>query len=164
MSPSEPKLVMTMRFLMPDLSGRRPALEADQLGSSGAHSPRAHGLRRVALEAQAQFIARPRPQPWIQLRRLLREQPWSPALCNGRQHEHAFHRREPLPDAHPWPTAEREVAVTRTTVPHLRSPAVRVKRVGIRVEAGVTVHGVLTEYDDAPLGDHVLTHWVVFQG
>jgi hypothetical protein len=73
MSPSEPKLVMTMRFLMHDLSGHRPALEADQLGPSGAHSPGARVLRHVALEAQLQFITRLRTTPWIQLHRLFRE-------------------------------------------------------------------------------------------
>src|SRR5919108_5291136 len=122
MSPSEPKLVMTMRFPIRALAWRRPTLEGRPSGSvrvgpSGAHSPGAHVGRHAALEAQAQLVARPRPELRIRLHRLLREQPWLPALRDGGQHKSAFDRREALPDAYPRAATEREVGVARTAVP-----------------------------------------------
>src|SRR4029453_4921387 len=75
-----------------------------------------------------------------------------------------LHRREALPDTYPWPATEREVAVARTAGTYLGRPAIRGEHVGIRVEAGIAVHDVLTHDDDTALGDHILAHWVIFQG
>src|SRR4029450_1429120 len=118
----------------------------------------------MAFEAQAQCITWPRPELWIPSYRLLHEQLWSPSLCNSGQDQRPLHRREALPDTYARPATKREVAVARTAGTYLGSPAIRVEHVGIRVEAGIAVHDILTHDDDTALGDHILPHRVIFQG
>src|ERR1039457_631199 len=128
---------------------------------AGSYGPDAHSARvRSRLSFRDDH---PHPVAWPQRDArldgdpLLRREPEATALCEGREHEHAFGPGELFADADARARAEGEVRELRALGRRLGAPAVRLEAVGIRKPARIAVLDELAHDDDAPCRDHVLT-------
>ena len=81
-------------------------------------------------------------------------------LRQGRKYQNAFHPGKTFPDTLPRPSAKGEIGEWRAGRFRLWGPALRVKALGIRVEAGIVVYHVRAHDDVRVWREHIATHFV----